>query len=136
MFAARYFAPRYFAPRYFPPGGDVETTTIITASGDAGIQVFAGTSWNPNWASDYGPDVDRARKAREAEVQRAKEALTKAPDIEPIEDAQSIARRSLASELMSNEADKIALMTAYYEYVRWRKRRKADDEKAAELLLL
>ena len=61
MFAPRYFAPRYFAPRYWSPG---VAAAIFTSSG----RVRAGTTWNPEWAKNYGPDVDRARKAKRKEV--------------------------------------------------------------------
>jgi hypothetical protein len=94
--------------------------------------VKAGTSWNPNWATDYGPDVDKAKKASKREVERAVEELTLVPDMEPIERAQDIAKVSLVSELMQKESDLIAVMTAYYALKRWKKR----NAIAAILLLM
>jgi len=37
---------------------------------------------------------------------------------------------------MGKSADKMTVMLAYYEYLRWQRRKRADDERAAELLLL
>ncbi len=109
---------------------------FTSSGGDASsTYVSAGTAWNPSWSSDYGPDVDRAKKADREEVAAAVETLSAAPDLEPIEAAQELARRSLASEMMSEEADKVVLLTAYYEYQRFVKRR-ARFRRAAGLLLL
>jgi len=104
----------------------------ILASGDAGIKVGAtGTSWNPNWARDYGPDVDRARKADAVEVQEAIDVMASAPIPEAVEEAREIAQeRSLASELMKDDNRLLIVMTAYYAYVRWR------DEEDAILMLM
>lgn len=121
----------------------VTSSTPITASptffitfADDEIITASGTAWNKYWSNTYGPDFERAQLAKRKEVQKAITTLKRAPDIAPIVAVQSLAKRSLASELMSDEADKIMVMLAYYEYLRWRKRRKADDERAAEILLL
>jgi len=104
----------------------------ITSSG----RVSAGTSWNKDWAKDYGPDAARARAAEKKQVQNAITTLSRAPEIAPIAEAQAIAKRSLPTELMGKSADKMTVMLAYYEYLRWQRRKRADDERAAELLLL
>jgi len=107
----------------------------LEASGPAhGIgPTTAGTAWNPNWAQDYGPDCDRAKKADREECKKALVELKKAPDMEPIEAAQTIARRSLVSDLMENEKAKVDVMTAYYAYKRWQK--KQNGIKATLLLM-
>jgi hypothetical protein len=95
--------------------------------------VPAGTAWNKNWAIDYGPDVDKAKKASKMEVQEAMEALVR-PDDLPVyfEEAQEIVeRRSLASDLIDDE--KIVVMTSYYAYQRWLR---DEDDVAAVLLLI
>ncbi len=122
--------------------GSSSASTAVTSSGAAGVSVgftpaaAAGTAWNKDWAKTYGPDAERARSARQKELQRAKTTLSRADRVPEISDIQALAKRSLTAELMSDEADKVVVMLAYYELLRWRKRMKADDEKAAELLLL
>ena len=64
----------------------------------------------------------------------AVKTLKAAPALEPLEDAVEVAKRSLVDELMNAEVDKVVVMTAYYEYKRWKKQ--ANDRKAAILLLL
>jgi|TARA_R110000787_G_scaffold41923_1_gene103144 hypothetical protein len=105
--------------------------TVVTA---------AGTSWNPNWANDYGPDADNAKKAKkkakkatEFEVQAAISTLTGEAVGKYFEEAVEIAHtRSLASELMSDEEDLIIVMNAYYAW----QRRMQDEEDIAAILLL
>ena len=92
----------------------------------------AGTSWNKCWSEQYGPDCDRAKKAGREEVKKAVRALKAAPPIEAIEEEQEIAKRSLVSDLMKNETQKIDVLTAYYAYKRWQKKRNA----IAAILLL
>ena len=92
-----------------------------------------GTSWNRTWAEEYGPDVDKARKAGKDEVRIAIMAIAQAPEREALEDAKEIVeRRSLATELMKNDTDLVAVMTAYYAYQR---RKKKQNDIAAILLL-
>jgi hypothetical protein len=40
------------------------------------VPTSSGTSWNSNWAKDYGPDVDKAKKAPKKEVQNEPELIT------------------------------------------------------------
>lgn len=96
-------------------------------------QISHGTTWNKNWAQEYGPDVDRAKKAKRKDVQKAIKALREAPELEPIEEAQEIAKRSLAKDLAAGSADLITVMTAYYALKRWKKRK---ENEIATLLLL
>ena len=93
-------------------------------------------TWNKDWATTYGPDANRAKSARKKTVQKALTTLKRAPVIEPISRVQELARLSNVDDVMRDNDDKVVIMLAYYEYLRWRKRRKADDEKAAEILLL
>lgn len=114
----------------------------LEASGPGRGYVPASTSWNPNWATDYGPLVDQARKADKAEVQEAIEAVKALPPDVPeyFEDAQEVVEllavtpgvRSLASKLMENDKSLIIVMTAYYAYRKWRK----EDDETAILLLM
>ena len=105
----------------------------VLSSGGAGIKIVpTGTSWNPNWARDYGPDVDRARKADKVEVQEAIDVMASAQIPEAIEEAQEIAQeRSLAAELMKDDDSFLIVMTAYYAYLRWR-----DEEDAIIVLMM
>ena len=99
-----------------------------------GGRVPAATSWNPNWAKDYGPDVDRAKKATEFEVQAAIKTLTGEPVDRYFEEAiEIVSIRSLASELMEDQGDLITVMTAYYA---WQRRMQDEDDIAALLLLI
>ena len=91
-----------------------------------------GTGWNKNWGTDYGPDVDKAKKATRKDVQKAVKALRAAPGLEPIEEAQEIAKRSLVENLTAGSADQITVMTAYYQLKRWKKKQ---NDIAAILLL-
>ena len=116
--------------------GSSSASTAVTSSGAAGVSVGFTPAWNKDWAQTYGPDAERARSARQKELQRAKTTLSRADRVPEISDIQALAKRSLTAELMSDEADKVVVMLAYYELLRWRKRMKEDDEKAAELLLL
>jgi len=98
------------------------------------VIMAAGTSWNPNWATDYGPDVDRAKKAKKKEVQAALGALATAELPEHFEEAQeSAAKHPLASDLMKHQDELIQVMTAYYA---WQRRMKDEDDVAALLLLI
>ena len=95
----------------------------------------AATSWNQNWATDYGPDVDRARKAKPEEVQKAIDTIAAAEDL-PLyfEQAQDIVeRRSLAGQLQQDDESLLAVMTAYYAFLRWQRE---DDETAIIALLM
>mgnify|MGYP006970151086 CR=1 FL=1 len=100
----------------------------------SGVTASGGTSWNPNWATDYGPDVDKAKKATESEVQAALATLTDAAVDEYFGEAIEIVNtRSLASELMEDEGDLITVLTAYYA---WQRRMQDEDDIATLLLLL
>ena len=94
----------------------------------------AGTSWNPNWAKDYGPDVDRAKKAEEFEVRAAIKTLTGKAVDEYFEEAVEIVKTtSLASELMKDQGDLVIVMTAYYA---WQRRMQDEKDIAAIIRLL
>jgi len=98
------------------------------------VIMAAGTSWNPNWATDYGPDVDRAKKAKKKEVQAAIKTLASEVVDEHFEEAQeSAAKHPLASDLMKHQDELIQVMTAYYA---WQRRMKDEDDVAALLLLI
>jgi len=94
-----------------------------------------GTSWNKNWATEYGPDVDKARKARPDDVQEAIKALTSEESLPPLfEDAVEVAqKRSLAAELMQDDESLICVMTAYYALLRWRE---CEEDDIIALLML
>lgn len=98
-------------------------------------RVPAGTAWNPNWATDYGPDVDRAREAKPEEVQEAINVIASAAELPSyFEQAQDIVeRRSLAGALMQDDESLVAVMTAYYAFLRWQRE---DDETAIIALLM
>ena len=92
-----------------------------------------GTSRNKNWSRDYGPDVDRAKKAKKKEVQKAIDTLADAEGL-PVyfEAAEDIIEdKSLAKAL--SEDQKIVVMTSYYAYLR---RKSIKDEEVAIALLL
>jgi hypothetical protein len=79
-----------------------------------------GTGWNKNWATEYGPDVDKARKARPDDVQEAIKALSSEVSLPPLfDDAVDVAKRSLAADLMRDDESLVIVMTAYYAYLRW-----------------
>jgi|TARA_R110000782_G_scaffold1689_2_gene6550 hypothetical protein len=83
------------------------------------VPTSSGTSWNSNWAKEYGPDVDKAKKAPKKEVQKAIKALTSKKVDAYFEEAVDIAKsKSLAAELMKNEPELITVMTAYYAHQR------------------
>ena len=98
----------------------------------AGVTASGGTSWNPNWATDYGPDVDKAKKAPKKEVQAAIKTLKSKPVDKHFEEAVEIAKRSLASDLMKDEQDLITVMTAYYAH----KRMMQDEQDMAAIIRL
>ena len=107
----------------------------LEASGPAhGIgPTNAGTSWNPNWATDYGPDVDKAKKAKLDEVQEAIDVLSNKTLPEYFEEAQTLVeRKPMAFDLMRAQDDVMSVLTAYYAYKRWQKKR----NKMAAILLL
>ncbi len=118
------------------PPPSVDAATIITASGPLRGYIYpAATSWNPNWATDYGPLVDQARKADKAEVQAAIEVVKAMPPDVPeyFEDAQEVVeKRSLATDLMKDDRSLVVVMTAYYAYRKWRR----EDDEVAILLLM
>lgn len=90
-------------------------------------------TWNRDWAQDYGPDVDKAKKAKLDEVQTAIDALSNATLPEYFEEAQSVVeRKPMAYELMKAQDDLVSVMTAYYQFKRWQKKR----NKVAAILLL
>ena len=91
------------------------------APGGKSGKAAAGTSWNKDWATDYGPDVDKARKARPTEVTKALEALNQAESLpELFDEAREIAeKRSLASDLMKDDFSLVLVMTAYYHLYQW-----------------
>jgi hypothetical protein len=92
------------------------------------------TGWNKTWAEDYGPNVDKARKAKEVEVQVAIDALKEAKGL-PVyfEDAkQEVKKRTLAADLMKHDTELVSVMTAYYSYLKW----KRDEDDVTSLLLL
>ena len=98
----------------------------------AGITA-SGTSWNPNWAKEYGPDVDKAKKAPRKEVQAAIKTLKKSKAVDKhFEEAVEIAKRSLASDLMKDEQELITVMTAYYAH----KRMMQDEQDMAAIIRL
>lgn len=128
-----YGGPR--APYGSFAGKAAADAAIVTSSGPA--RVSAGTSWNPTWATDYGPDADRAKKAKKAEVVRAIVEIKEAERLPAVfNDAKEIARRSrkpgdLAAELMAGDDDSLVrLMTAYYAM------RRQEEEELAVLLLV
>ena len=90
-------------------------------------------TWNRDWARDYGPDVDKAKKAKLDEVQEAIDALSNKTLPEHFEEAQTlIERKPMAYELMKAQDDLVSVMTAYYAFKRWQKKR----NKMAAILLL
>jgi len=93
----------------------------------------SGTSWNPNWAKDYGPDVDKAKKAPKKEVQKAIKTLKSEPVNKYFEEAVEIAiKRSLASDLMKDEKELVTVMTAYYAH----RRMMQDEQDMAAIIRL
>ena len=104
----------------------------VVASGPSRGFVSAGTAWNKNWSTDYGPDVDRAKKARPEEVREAVEAFNHADSL-PLyfDEAVEISSKPL-SEILKDDTELI--MVAYYQLLRWRKQE--DDDIAAILLLM
>ena len=98
----------------------------------AGVTASGGTSWNPNWATDYGPDVDKAKKAPKKEVQAAIKTLKSKPVDKHFEEAVEIAKRSLASDLMKDEQELVTVMTAYYAH----KRMMQDEQDMAAIIRL
>ncbi len=105
--------------------------TLYASGSFHGYAPGHGTSWNPNWATDYGPD----KEATEAEVQEAIEVVKALPAGAPeyFEDAQTVvAATPLAAELMKSRDDLVAVMRAQYAYRRWRR----DEDDTAILLLM
>jgi hypothetical protein len=94
----------------------------------------SGTSWNLDWAKDYGPDVDKAKKAPKKEVQAAIKALTTKVTDGYFEEAQeNAAKHPLAADLMQHQEELIQVMTAYYA---WQRRMQDENDMAALLLLI
>lgn len=110
------------------PVAPIPPEPIVTSGAFRGF----GT-WNRDWAKDYGPDVDKAKIAKLDEVQEAIDVLSNQSLPEYFEDAQEIIeKRPLATELIKRKPEMINVMTAYYNYKRWQKKR---NETAILLLL-
>ena len=155
-----YFPPGYFPPEYF--GGDSGGGPIVgalsgTASGSCVVtgeltnggqtQRFTGAgSWNPNWATTYGPEkprfVVKAKGKRPKKLKTAAAAI-KAAQSAPVETftyagVDLVAEfRALIARLRDDEAARreMAAKLAELEMQAAREARERDDEEAVLLLL-
>jgi len=114
-------------------GGLLGGSAAVTASGG----VAAGTSWNADWATKYGPlrgqKKPRLTKTERKEVKAAIEefAQTERMPLQFVE-AQEMAKRSLAADLFIDENTLDKIRQAKVEHKMWRRR----QNKIAALLLL
>lgn len=110
----------------------------LSQHGTAQVRKPAATSWNPNWAKQYGPEARDAKEDKEA-VKEAIEAFKAAEYVPPqLEEIKEIVhKRSLVDELNDYKPDTdyylVYLMEAYFYFCDWRKK---DDEAIAIALLM
>ena len=105
----------------------------LEASGPARGYVSAGTAWNKDWATKYGPDARKPKKKiKRAEIEKAVEAIAVADLPEEFNEARDIVDAYSVNELLREQDEAHYLLVIYTEYMIWLR----DEEDIATLLLL